>query len=140
MREHFINAPLACDHSSVVYALMNTSNRKIYIGKTDNFSQRIKQHWYSLKTQKHPIKEMQEDFNNGDRFLVICLNRVITRNSITKNRPTLASDGLLATLEDEYMQEFKAIELGYNRRESRHSKSSYLRPFEALAETSSEAV
>ena len=142
MREHFINAPLTCDHSSVVYALMNTSNRKIYIGKTDDFSQRIKYHWYALKAQKHSIKELQEDFDSGHRFLVICLRRVATRNSITKNRPTRDTDRWLSLLEKEYIQEFQAVEFGYNRKEPAYPLRSepHLRPFEALAETNSEAV
>ena len=51
-----------------IYALTNISNGKIYIGRTRNPYQREKQHFISLRANKHHNKEMQADFSKGDLF------------------------------------------------------------------------
>jgi len=54
---------------SGVYAIINITKRKCYIGQADNIQNRASTHISQLKHNKHSIKEMQEDFNNGDKFV-----------------------------------------------------------------------
>ena len=50
-----------------VYALVNHSKQKCYIGQTKNLKDRIACHVNTLDTGKHHCKELQEDYNKGDK-------------------------------------------------------------------------
>lgn len=113
--KRFINFPLNNDHGAVVYCLQNTTNGKVYIGKTSNFAARIHGHQSSLKRKSHSNKQMQMDYNNGDNFLVICLFRypAISEEYIREHFKDIQR--VLEKLEEEYIYEFQAISRGYNK-------------------------
>lgn len=48
---------------AAVYAIMNMSQNKMYIGSSMNYQQRAKTHVSGLKNNSHICKEMQNDFN-----------------------------------------------------------------------------
>lgn len=56
-----------------VYALVNHSKKKCYIGQTKNLKDRIACHVNTLDTGKHHCKELQEDYSNGDKIEIIIL-------------------------------------------------------------------
>ena len=47
---------------SAVYLLQ--IGEDTYVGETANLRNRIKQHWYNLKSNRHCLKALQESFNN----------------------------------------------------------------------------
>lgn len=50
-----------------IYQIKNMKNGKIYIGSTNNFAKRQKQHFHELKTGRHINKALQHDFKtHGD--------------------------------------------------------------------------
>ncbi len=53
-----------------IYKIENTSNGKIYIGKSTNISSRIKSHLSQLQSNKHKNILFQSDFNKGHSFKV----------------------------------------------------------------------
>ena len=53
-----------------IYKIENTSNGKIYIGKSTNISSRIKSHLSQLQSNKHKNISLQNDFNKGHSFKV----------------------------------------------------------------------
>lgn len=56
-----------------VYALVNHSKKKCYIGQTKNLKDRIACHINTLDTGKHHCKELQKDYSNGDKIEIIVL-------------------------------------------------------------------
>ena len=57
-----------CDFSGV-YAIVNTDNKKIYVGTAKNIRKRLSIHRSRLKSNTNSVKKMQEDYNNGDSFV-----------------------------------------------------------------------
>lgn len=53
---------------SGVYALVNETKDKYYIGSSINVETRIKTHFSQLRHGKHVCKAMQKDFSDGDTF------------------------------------------------------------------------
>ena len=51
-----------------VYALINETNGKRYIGASTNITNRLKNHFCMLQAGKHIIPDLQSDFNSGHRF------------------------------------------------------------------------
>lgn len=51
-----------------VYAIIDSYNFKVYVGSTGNIRKRGKQHETALKRNDHPIKELQDDFNNKRKY------------------------------------------------------------------------
>lgn len=52
-----------------IYLITNVSNHKIYVGSTHNPDNRFKSHLNLLKRGKHPVEDMQKDFDkNSDAF------------------------------------------------------------------------
>lgn len=51
-----------------IYGIYNATKQKWYIGQSHNIRTRISKHKTDLKNGKHPCKEMQTDYNNGDIF------------------------------------------------------------------------
>lgn len=64
-----------CDFSGV-YAIVNTNNKKIYIGSSKNIRKRLEGHKSRLLNNKNGAKRMQEDFNNGDNFITFVVTPV----------------------------------------------------------------
>ena len=61
-----------------IYAIVNKSNRRLYIGKSYNIRSRVQQHIYAFKHGKH-TKKMQTDYNIDPeafeyRVLFLCNN------------------------------------------------------------------
>ncbi len=56
-----------------VYALVNHSTQKCYIGQTGNLRNRLACHINTLDTGKHHCEELQKDYNNGDKIEIIIL-------------------------------------------------------------------
>lgn len=108
-----------CDFSGV-YAILNISKRKIYIGSSRNIKQRLINHKSKLKHGKNPIVKMQEDYNNGDKFV----SYVITPARIREERYNKDSD--LRYFENIAIKKFNSTdpEIGYNKKDS---EKSYLR-------------
>lgn len=48
---------------SGVYAIKNKTNKKIYIGQSENLYMRYQSHKSALKAGRHPNREMQNDYN-----------------------------------------------------------------------------
>lgn len=63
-----------------VYALINHSKHKCYIGQTGNLRNRLACHINALDTRKHHCEELQKDYNSGDKIEIIILAET-TKNS-----------------------------------------------------------
>lgn len=60
-----------------VYAIQHNITKKIYIGSSINPETRYKTHMYSLRHDKHPVREMQNDFNKyGEDYSVYILDTI----------------------------------------------------------------
>lgn len=55
-------------NDSGIYYIKNQNNKKLYIGQSVRLGERAKNHIAQLENGTSPIKEMQEDYNKGDRF------------------------------------------------------------------------
>lgn len=93
------------------YAIINLTNKKIYVGQTCNLKRRAKQHIKLLKNGKHYCKEMQKDYDNNNKFGFIIL--------FTSSDPQ-KRDSLLCA-EDFYIACFqrKKLELYNDKRDSK---------------------
>lgn len=56
-----------------IYAIINVSKCKMYIGSSLNVKQRLKQHKFDFKNNKSP-KQIQSDYNNNDEFQYMLLH------------------------------------------------------------------
>jgi group I intron endonuclease len=56
-------------NGSGVYSITNLKNGKRYIGQSVRVRDRLNQHFYLLKHQKHSSENMQRDFLSGDDFI-----------------------------------------------------------------------
>ena len=56
-----------------VYALINHSKHKCYIGQTGDLRTRLACHINTLDTGKHHCTELQKDYNSGDKIEIIIL-------------------------------------------------------------------
>ena len=72
------------EHTSGIYAIINKTKNKVYIGKTLNIEYRIQQHKSALERNVHFNKEMQKDFNNKDRFCFIVLEKTNCKNAFSE--------------------------------------------------------
>lgn len=100
--------PKNCDFKGV-YAIMNTRNKKCYVGSSGNIQARFSQHMSQLKANKSPVKEMQEDFNNGDCFVF----HVVLRHYDRYEQEHKNKEELLG-LELETMERLDSVNNGYN--------------------------
>lgn len=98
-----------CDFSGV-YAIVNISKQKIYIGSSRNIKKRLINHKTKLNHGKNPIVKMQEDFSNGDMFIAY----VVTPVKLREEKYCMDDD--LRYFERKAIEEFKATnqEKGYN--------------------------
>lgn len=58
-----------------VYCIKNLRTGKMYIGQSFNITNRLSTHFQQLKLRKHRIKDLQDDYNCGDRFSYEILSR-----------------------------------------------------------------
>lgn len=103
--KQFINLPAWGEDYPTVYSIRNITNGKIYVGQTTNYYHRISNHLSALKSSTHQCKEMQSDYDKGDKFIV---------GTLYKIEYSLSDESLLAK-EWEYINELGAIDYGYNR-------------------------
>lgn len=98
-------SPGIFDGRACIYAIENKRNGKFYIGKTGNCKVRLGAHFYQLKNGRNTIKEMQEDFNNGDEFEVHIFCPFDTRDLQRQER----------ALETLYILQYNSVKDGYNK-------------------------
>ena len=99
-----------CDFPGV-YAIVNTSNQKIYIGSSKNIKIRLDFHKTRLKNNKSRVKKMQEDFNNGNDFVSF----VVTPVSLSQQKSKECDN--LRYFEGMAISKFKSFDprIGYNK-------------------------
>lgn len=102
-----------CDYSGV-YAIVNTKKNKIYIGSTENIKRRLAEHRSLLRGGKSHVKRMQEDYNNGDKFISYVITPVRVRNEKYCKYDDLRYFERIA------IKEFKSTDpdIGYNTKEN----------------------
>lgn len=122
MASKFISFPLSFDHGAVVYCLQNTRSGKVYIGKTIDFFARLTQHRTALRNGNHVNQDLQDDFDKGDDFLVICLFRYPAISEKYRKEHAKDIDDTISKLEQEFIREFDSIERGYNKQLSKYPK------------------
>lgn len=98
-----------CDFPGV-YIILNIKNYKCYIGSSRNIKRRLHEHESALKKGKHKINELQEDYNNGCKFIAYPLSEVQLLNKKYK------TDKNLRYYENEAIKLFESAnpEKGYN--------------------------
>lgn len=72
---------------SGVYLIENKTQNKYYVGSSFDIEKRLSQHFSLLKSGNHTIKDMQDDYNNGDVF-----NRHIIKNLNTSVKSYLLEE------------------------------------------------
>lgn len=98
-----------CDFSGV-YAIVNIVKQKVYIGSSRNIKNRLANHKAKLNNGKSPIVKMQDDFNDGDKFIAYVVTPVKLRDE------EYCKDEDLRYFEKKAIKEFDALnpEHGYN--------------------------
>lgn len=59
-------------HLRTIYVIKNTINNRMYVGCSTNYSERMNVHFRNLRGQRHPIDEMQDDFNKYGEKAFVC--------------------------------------------------------------------
>lgn len=105
-----------CDFSGV-YAIVNITKQKIYIGSSRNIKERLINHKAKLNHRKSLIAKMQEDYNNGDNFIGYVISPVRIREE------EYLKDSDLRYYENLAITEFGACnpEKGYNKKDTEKS-------------------
>lgn len=106
-----------CDFSGV-YAIVNISKQKIYIGSSRNIKQRLTNHKTNLNHKKSPIIKMQEDYNSGDKFIAYVVTPVRIREE------KYCKDDDLRYFERVAIKEFNSTnpKIGYNKKDNEGSR------------------
>lgn len=98
-----------------IYKLECTKNGKVYIGKTICPQRRKKNHLNALRGGRHPVKLMQDDFNQyGEDAFVFTVLETAERHCIDNKKGALQYADSLR--EKELMLQYKSNlpEYGYN--------------------------
>lgn len=74
-----------------VYAIINVTKQKCYIGETQDKEYRCRQHLCCLVNGKHSCKAMQKDFDAGDKFKVVYLRETKKYDTFNDERKILES-------------------------------------------------
>lgn len=61
---------------SGIYFIKNYNNKKLYIGQSKTLGSRANAHISQLEAGTHKNKQLQEDYNNGDRFRIGIVRKV----------------------------------------------------------------
>ena len=98
-----------------IYAIQHNKTKRIYIGSSIRPEERYMNHIYNLRTGKHPVEDMQEDFDkHGENYSFFILDEDMGFNERHK--------------EYELMRKYNTTErgLGYNykEKEKAYSKAS----------------
>lgn len=65
------------DFPRTVYAIKHNKTGRMYIGSSRRPDVRLKSHFASLKRGKHPVEDMQSDFDEfGDDYTIIYLEEI----------------------------------------------------------------
>lgn len=56
-----------------IYKLVNIRTGEVFVSNAKNLSNGVKRHLSALRNRNHENKDLQEDYNNGDRFYVVIL-------------------------------------------------------------------
>lgn len=91
IKEKVFDIPVYC--GSGVYAIVNRSKMKAYIGKSGNIKYRAIAHQKKIREGKHEIEELSND--NNDDLAFIVLHKIYDKN-----------EELLSMLEELYMFTF----------------------------------
>lgn len=86
-----------------VYLIRHNITGRIYIGSSKNVETRYMNHMYNLRSGKHPVEDMQKDFDeHGENFTLTVIDEIRTYEEASK--------------EYEWMREFKSYirGVGYN--------------------------
>ena len=86
-----------------VYAIRHNITNKVYIGSSNNVDKRLYDHMSALKSGRHPVGDMQKDYNKyGDNYTFTILD--VIKNKSEKNK------------EYEWAQRYQSNlrEIGYN--------------------------
>lgn len=86
-----------------IYKISNLHDNAVYIGSTNNFSKRYKEHRHALMQGHHSSKAMQAAFERGDP-----LDMSIIEDCTGMTR------GQLLMRESEYIAQYNSIQYGYN--------------------------
>lgn len=97
-----------------IYAIVNKTNGRVYIGSSSNLTSRLTSHERALISNKHPNAEMQKDFNDNCHFEFDVL--YVHRASRKCGRTVISREERLDlyAMEWEYIQKYDSIEKGYN--------------------------
>lgn len=69
--------------TGVVYALRHNPTGKIYVGSTSNLDARLHEHMAALRGNRHPVPNMQRDYNDfGEDYSVCILEENLPANTI----------------------------------------------------------
>lgn len=93
-----------------VYKIENERNGKIYIGCTSNPRKRLRTHKNDLAQGKHPQKDFQADYDNGDKFTACELFAV----SIADTFDPYLFGGIMHSVEAHYTIKYNSDINGYN--------------------------
>lgn len=85
----------------VVYRITNVNSGRFYIGSTKDFNDRVKSHTGQFIGKVHHNKQMQEDYNQGDKFKYEVLFILDTREEAFE-------------YEDSLLKKFRGNKLLYN--------------------------
>ena len=108
----------AFPHKPGIYKLINKRTGEVFVSYSQRMAGGIKNHLFYLERDRHDNPDLQEDYNNGDRFNV----------AILKEYPDYDKEVL-----EEDAKEFIKIENSYNRGYNRspggkHNPNSYNHP------------
>lgn len=68
-----------------VYAIQHNVTKRIYIGTSCNVDERYLTHMYALRSNKHNVEDMQDDFNKyGEDYSVFILDDINTYDESIK--------------------------------------------------------
>lgn len=97
-----------------VYIIRNETNGKNYVGSSADVIGRLRHHELLLMHGKHPIPEMQKDFDGNDHFSFDVLEVVLAGRK-GKNRLSSTERRRLYAVEWARIKELRCMEEGYNK-------------------------
>ena len=87
-----------------VYKLVNMRTEEVFVSNSKNLSDGVKRHLSNLRGRCHVNPDLQEDYNNGDRFYVVILREYSYYDMKVINKDT-----------QEYIEYENSYRRGYNR-------------------------